>query len=134
VPLRIEFGPRDATAGVVTTVRRDNGSKETVSIEKLAEGVQKVLNDMQKAMFDKAKAEFDAKRKIIHDWNQIVPTLNKKELVTIASCLDGPCIEAVKSETAALAKTDQDGPEDKKAPSMGCKYVIYEILYLIVAD
>jgi len=122
VPLRIEFGPRDATSGVVTTVRRDNSSKETVDIKTLAEGVQKILDTMQKAMFDKANAEFAENRKVVTDWTDIVPILNKKQVVLIPSCLDGPCVEAVKSETAALAKAKTDqAPEDKRAPSMGAK-------------
>jgi prolyl-tRNA synthetase len=120
VPLRIEFGPKDAAAGAVMTCRRDNGAKETVKIDGLAAGIKTILETMQKEMFARAKAEYESHRKQVTKWEEIVPILNAKNVVLIPHCLDGDCADAIKDETAALAKTDQ-APEDKKAPSMGAK-------------
>jgi prolyl-tRNA synthetase len=120
VPLRIEFGPKDAAAGAVMTCRRDNGAKETVKIDGLAAGIKTILETMQKEMFARAKAEYESHRKQVTKWEEIVPILNAKNVVLIPHCLDGDCADAIKDETAALAKTDQ-ATEDKKAPSMGAK-------------
>ena len=57
VPLRVEIGPRDLAAGVVSVSRRDRGPKERQSIP-LAEFVAtapKLLEEMQQGMFDRAK-------------------------------------------------------------------------------
>jgi len=120
IPLRIEFGPRDAQNSAVTIVRRFDGSKDTVKIDGLAEGIKKNLEDIQQAMFDKAKKAYDAGLKTVTKWEDVVPTLNAKCLTRIPHCLDGDCADAVKAETALLAKTDQ-AQEDKRAPSMGAK-------------
>jgi prolyl-tRNA synthetase len=120
IPLRIEFGPKDAAAGVVMTARRDTGDKQSINITDLATGIPTLLEKIQAEMLSKAKAEYDAHRLQLTDWNKFVPTLNAKNVVVIPHCLDGKCADLVKDETAALAKKDQE-EEDKKAPSMGAK-------------
>jgi prolyl-tRNA synthetase len=47
VPVRVEVGPRDLAAGMVTLVRRDDQSKEQISLDGLAERVQRALVDAQ---------------------------------------------------------------------------------------
>jgi hypothetical protein len=71
-------------------------------------------------MFSRAKKEYDEHRVKVTDWEAVVPTLNKKNVVLIPNCLDGDCCDAVKDETAAKGKSDQ-AAEDAKAPSMGAK-------------
>lgn len=55
IPLRIEAGPRDATAKSVMIHRRDTGEKISVSLDNLAQTVQTLLIDIQKSYFDSAK-------------------------------------------------------------------------------
>ena len=54
VPLRIEIGPKDVEAGVVTVVKRVDGTKSAVSVDELR-GIRKTLKSVQKDMLAKSK-------------------------------------------------------------------------------
>ena len=56
VPLRVEVGPRDLAEGMVTVVRRDNGSKETVALDALEREVPVLLEAVQTALLERAVA------------------------------------------------------------------------------
>ena len=60
IPLRVEVGPRDLASGVVTVVRRDDGSKRVVAIDELASQAKELLEEMQLALLDDARARRDA--------------------------------------------------------------------------
>lgn len=124
VPLRIEFGPKDAEKRVVSTARRDTNEKSTIPIDELASGVPKLLEQIQNEMFERAKKEYDAHRKVVTDWEEVVPVLNGKNVVLIPHCLDGDCADAVKDETAKKGQA-ANAEEDSKAPSMGAKGMSY---------
>jgi prolyl-tRNA synthetase len=47
VPVRIEVGPRDLAQGIVTVVRRDDGSKSAVTVETVVRGVPGLLDTIQ---------------------------------------------------------------------------------------
>jgi prolyl-tRNA synthetase len=47
VPLRVEVGPRDVAAGMVTMVRRDTGDKVTVPADGIADIAAQMLDGMQ---------------------------------------------------------------------------------------
>jgi prolyl-tRNA synthetase len=55
VPVRVEVGPRDLEAGVVTVVRRDTMEKKTVELENLNAFVSELLTEVQTAMYEKAE-------------------------------------------------------------------------------
>jgi prolyl-tRNA synthetase len=114
VPLRIEFGPKDMANGTIMTVRRDNGEKSSVKIDDLATGVSEVLEKMQADMLARARKEYDEHRIVVKKWEDLVPVLNKKNVVLIPHCEDGDCADKVKDETSGAG-------EDEKAPSMGAK-------------
>ncbi|KAI0006626.1 prolyl-tRNA synthetase, partial [Xylariaceae sp. FL0662B] len=54
VPLRLEFGPKDAAASVVSYARRDTGDKGKIPIAELATQVPALLETIQKDMYNKA--------------------------------------------------------------------------------
>src|SRR5207249_8735009 len=60
VPVRLELGPRDATAGTVSLVRRDTTAKETVPLAGVAGRVTALLDDIQTALYEQAVARRDA--------------------------------------------------------------------------
>jgi prolyl-tRNA synthetase len=120
VPMRIEFGPKDAANGVVTTSRRDTGEKSTIPIKDLATGVPAALEQMQNDMLARAKKLYDEHRVEVEKWDDVVPILNGKNVVLIPHCLDGDCADLVKDETAARGR-GEGVAEDVKAPSMGAK-------------
>ncbi|OCK99481.1 prolyl-tRNA synthetase [Cenococcum geophilum 1.58] len=119
VPLRLEFGPKDAANGVVTTVRRDNGEKGTIKVSEVATGVFTLLETIQKDMYNRAKEAYLSHRIEVTDWSDMVPRLNEKNVLLIPHCLDGDCADAVKKETADMCKTTAE--IDIRAPSMGAK-------------
>ena len=56
VPVRIEVGPRELSAGTVTLVRRDNGERTDVALERAAVSVTETLDAAQRAMLAEAEA------------------------------------------------------------------------------
>ncbi|MCG8318356.1 MAG: proline--tRNA ligase [Cytophagales bacterium] len=55
VPVRVAIGPRDLENNTVEIARRDNLSKEVVSMDALEEYIEKLLIDIQKSLFEKAR-------------------------------------------------------------------------------
>ncbi|MHB1908276.1 MAG: proline--tRNA ligase [Nitrososphaerales archaeon] len=64
IPLRIEIGPRDIENNSAVCVRRDSGSKQSVSIPELASSVSKTLEAIQSSLKEKA---FQKLKEQIHD-------------------------------------------------------------------
>lgn len=54
VPLRIEIGEKEFADDTVTLVRRDDSTKERVSVESLASRVANILDDMQDGLYKRA--------------------------------------------------------------------------------
>lgn len=118
VPLRLEFGPKDAANHVVATARRDTGEKGSIQISELAKDVPALLETIQADMLRKASDEYAAHRKIVTEWKDFVPTLNAKNVCLIPHCLTGPCEDKIKE----MSSGNQEGQEvDARAPSMGAK-------------
>jgi prolyl-tRNA synthetase len=59
VPVRVEVGPRDLAAGVVTVVRRDSGVKQTVPLSDAIGHVTRLLAAVQEALWADASAFLD---------------------------------------------------------------------------
>ena len=119
VPLRLEFGPKDAAKGIVTTSRRDQeGSKGEIPVADIAAEVPKLLETIQKDLYNKAKTEYDAHRIQITEWKDFVPALNAKNVLVVPHCTGGECEDEIKKDSAA----NVEGQEvDARAPSMGAK-------------
>ncbi len=122
VPLRLEFGPRDAAAHKVTTSRRDiqgDEGKGTIAITELATGVKDLLDTIQKDLYDRANESFKSHTKKITNWDDFVPALNSKNVCLIPHCLTEKCEDEIKELSAR--KEDDGVPADERAPSMGAK-------------
>lgn len=124
IPLRIEFGPKDADKGVVTTSRRDIDNKDQarseIKIEDLKEALPKLLETIQKDMFNRADKAYREHRVQLTNWDDFVPTLNGKNVVLVPHCEGEKCEDEVKDKSARKALGD-DVTEDSKAPAMGAK-------------
>ncbi|MDA4131860.1 MAG: proline--tRNA ligase [Thaumarchaeota archaeon] len=121
VPLRLEFGPKDAAKDVVSYARRDTGEKGTIPIADMATQVPALLETIQKDLYDKADAAFRAHRLVLTDWDKIVPALDSKNVVIIPSCLGITCEEQIKELTKSAPDERPDVPAEHRAPSMGMK-------------
>ncbi|TVY32172.1 putative proline--tRNA ligase [Lachnellula subtilissima] len=120
VPLRLEYGPKDAAQKVISFARRDTGEKGTIDIASLSTEIPTLLEKIQSDMYIKAEASFRAHRINITNWEEVVPSLDAKNVVLIPHCLAEKCEDKIKDLTAGKAD-EQEGPAELKAPSMGMK-------------
>ncbi|KAL2153592.1 hypothetical protein VTH82DRAFT_4747 [Thermothelomyces myriococcoides] len=122
VPLRIEFGPKDAAKEVVSYARRDTGEKGTIPIAELTTKVPEMLETIQQDMYNRADAAFREHRLKITNWEEVVPALDAKNVVIIPHCLVPECEDKIKELTAGRSDdAAANVPEGQKAPSMGMK-------------
>ena len=121
VPLRLEYGPRDAAQSQVAFARRDTGEKGTMPIGEIATAIPELLEKIQGDMFDKADAAFKAHRIDITKWEEVVPALDAKNVVLIPHCLAEKCEDQIKKSTTGKEEDSEIGLDGKKAPSMGMK-------------
>ncbi|KAI1742548.1 prolyl-tRNA synthetase [Xylaria scruposa] len=119
VPLRIEFGPKDAANNVVSYARRDSGEKGTIPIAELATQVPELLETIQKSLYDKADAAFTSHRLVLTDWSKVVPALDSKNVVLIPFCEAPACEERIKEITKS--EEPKEGAPHEKQPTMGMK-------------
>jgi prolyl-tRNA synthetase len=119
VPLRLEYGPKDAAASVVSYARRDTGEKGTISLSSLTTEIPVLLETIQKDLYNKAEAAFRSHRIVIKNWEEVVPALDAKNVVLIPHCLEEKCENIIKEITTG--KPDESEGEGNKAPSMGMK-------------
>lgn len=120
VPLRIEFGPKDLAAGVVTTSRRDVEGKQTIPIAEVGKEIPTLLETIQNDMFARAEAAYRKARVQVTKWEDFVPALNGKNVVLVPHCEGGKCEDEIKEMSAR--KDDGDAAaEDARAPAMGAK-------------
>lgn len=121
VPLRIEFGPKDAAKDVVSYARRDTGEKGTIAISELTTKIPELLETIQSDLYKKAEASYREHRKQITNWDEVVPALDAKNVVLIPFCEVPDCEDRIKELTKGRAVEDPNVPESQKAPSMGMK-------------
>ncbi|KAL5349138.1 hypothetical protein ACLOAV_005426 [Pseudogymnoascus australis] len=120
VPLRLEYGPKDAAKNVVSYARRDTGEKGTIAIANLATEVAALLETIQNDMYTKAEANFRAHRITVTKWDDVIPALDAKNVLLIPYCLAEKCEDKIK-ELTTVDDSAHEGPLEKKAPSMGMK-------------
>ncbi|KAF2734934.1 prolyl-tRNA synthetase [Polyplosphaeria fusca] len=124
IPLRIEFGPKDAEKGIVTTSRRDIDSKDEArgetKVSDVKEAIPKLLETIQADMFNKADKAYREHRKQLTNWEEFVPALNDKNVVLVPHCEGEKCEDEVKDLSARKEPGDTVA-EDAKAPAMGAK-------------
>ncbi|KAL9111806.1 MAG: hypothetical protein Q9227_003865 [Pyrenula ochraceoflavens] len=124
VPLRIEFGPKDSKAHIVTAARRDIDNKDAkiqIPITELNTEIPELLKTIQKDLYDRADEKFRSHVKQITNWDEFSPALNDKNVCLIPHCLTEPCEDQIKELSARKAEEETGEAQDAKAPSMGAK-------------
>jgi prolyl-tRNA synthetase len=99
VPIRLEIGPKDLEKEQVVLVRRDNGKKEFIKINKLKKEIKTISEDIQNSIFEKAKKFLDSQIIEISTWNQFVKEIKNKKLVLAKFCGNKECEEEIKEKT-----------------------------------
>jgi len=119
VPLRIEFGPKDLTAGKVVFVRRTTKAKRDVVLsESFAQTVHEELEDIQHEMLQNAKRERDENLVEITKWEELVPELNKKHLCLAPWCEQKECEEVIKTKSGQESEKNPDAEMTAAAKSI----------------
>jgi prolyl-tRNA synthetase len=78
VPVRIALGARDIEKNVAEVARRDNKTKESVSLDGLANTVFVLLNDIQNSIYQKAKDYRDSHITKVDTWDDFLKALDEK--------------------------------------------------------
>ncbi|KAH9463940.1 hypothetical protein Pst134EA_016020 [Puccinia striiformis f. sp. tritici] len=100
IPVRLELGPKDLASQTALIVRRDTGEKKSYPLETLDLEIPKLLETIQSDMYAKAKVIYDAHRKLVLEWKDFVPTLNKNCSCVIAWCEEESCEDQIKTQSA----------------------------------
>jgi len=116
VPLRLEIGPNDLAKQQTLTVRRDNGVKNPVPLENIALTVSQLLESIQSDMFKRAQETYSSRLKEVTKWDDVVPTLDAKNVVVMPWCEIEACEDDIKERSAKGSE-----PTDERAPSAGAK-------------
>ncbi|KAI9225204.1 MAG: hypothetical protein DHS80DRAFT_20796 [Piptocephalis tieghemiana] len=120
VPLRLEVGPKDLEKQSVMSSRRDTGVKAPIALDDLVTRVPELLSTIQADMFSRAKETLSERMVKVRQWDQVVPTLDARNLLLLPWCEGPKCEDSIKERSARSASSD-DEPQDEKAPSMGAK-------------
>jgi prolyl-tRNA synthetase len=106
VPVRIEIGPRDVEAGVVTVARRDAGARERIPLGRAVAAVGGLLDEIQASLFDSARDERD--RRTLRDpggYDELVEHLRDASGFAEAPwCGRNECEARVKSDSSATIR------------------------------
>jgi prolyl-tRNA synthetase len=105
VPLRLEIGPRDIENNQCVAVRRDNGEKTALPLDRLEEGVSELLAAIQRGLYEKALASRESrifKAATMAELAQLIE--NKPGFVKAMWCGDKECELKIKDETGATAR------------------------------
>ncbi|KAJ3997992.1 hypothetical protein F5050DRAFT_1315722 [Lentinula boryana] len=116
VPLRLEIGPNDLAKQQTLAVRRDNGVKSAVALYNIASTVSQLLESVQNDMFKRAQETFHSRLREVTEWEDVVPTLDSKNVVVLPWCEREACEEDIKERSAKASE-----PTDERAPSAGAK-------------
>ena len=78
VPVRIAIGARDIEKNIAEVARRDTKTKESISLDGLANTVFVLLNDIQNSIYQKAKDYRDAHITKADSWEEFLKILDEK--------------------------------------------------------
>ena len=102
VPLRIDVGGKEASAGKAVLVRRDNGKKEEVALGDLEAKVEETLRGIQEELYVKAEESMKASIHAVEEYAEFKEVLgSKKGMLHAAWCGNHECEAKVKEETGA---------------------------------
>ena len=120
IPVRIAIGERDLENGTVELARRDELTKETVSIDGIENVIEKLLNDIQSNLFEKAKKRRAEQTMKVDTYEEFKKALDEKPGFILAHWDGTPeTEEKIKEETKATIRCI---PLDNKAEAGVCIY------------
>ena len=121
VPLRIEYGPRDAKSSCCMLVRRDEKGKNATPLEGMGPVVASLLDRMQGDMLSRARKWMGEKTSAADDYVKFKADLEEKGgFFRMRWCGSADCEKAVKDETKATIRCLPLGEPDDPGPCVFC--------------
>lgn len=102
VPIRIEIGPKDLAANEVKAIRRVDNHKFQIPASEVTTKIASTLEEIHHLMFDKAKKAYDDHIKIVDKWEDVVPSLNEKNVLVLPWCEREACEDDIKERSARM--------------------------------
>ena len=81
------------------SVRRDNGVKNPIPLVGIGSAVSTLLTDIQSVMFNRAKEIFQSRVKEVTHWDDVVPSLDNKNIVIMPWCDEEACEDDIKERS-----------------------------------
>jgi len=122
VPQRLELGPRDLDANQCVLVRRDTGTKETVSLDTVGEDAEVLLEKIQDDMLTAARERREANsiRGEI-TWSKFKEVMEGDGAFVYAGWCGGEeCEQQIKEETKATIRVLPDEEFRSEEPMKHC--------------
>jgi len=114
VPLRMEIGPRDLEKNHVALARRDNGSKDFVSNDKVLDVIPKLLDEIQNSMFEKARKFRDDNTHTADNYDDFKEIIKEGGFVKAYWAGTGDMEAEIQKETKATVRCiPLDQPKEK---------------------
>ncbi len=130
IPVRVEVGPRDIDKGHVVVVRRDNGEKEFVKREKLADRLQQLMVEIQDDMLKRALEFREANTRSGSDYKEFKKIMEEKRGLFLAPwCGESACEEKVKDDTKATIRCIPFDKQPEHEKCMICDKKATEAVY-----
>jgi prolyl-tRNA synthetase len=117
VPIRLEIGPKDIADNSVVVVRRDNGEKIKVALEKIGDEVKNLLDNIQNNLYNRALKYREEKTVTVDNWNDFTQAINNGNFVIAHWCNEINEEDIVKKETGATVRC---APFDSKIEDGKC--------------
>ena len=114
IPLRIEIGPRDIKNNQAVVVRRDNRTKESVSLDSLQMKIPQILSDIQDAMLAEAQKFQKENTREVDNYEDFKSVLeSKRGFIKTFWCGSQDCEDKIKEETMATIRVVPLEKEEK---------------------
>ena len=105
IPLRVELGPKDIEQNQAVLVRRDNGEKTIINLDKIEEKVTETIAAIQSGLLEKARNHRDENTFKAKSMNEFEKTIVETPgFIKAMWCGDTACEEAIKEKTGATAR------------------------------
>jgi prolyl-tRNA synthetase len=111
-PIRLELGPRDLAAGVVTMARRLGEGKEQIALDTAQVTVPAALDEFQDFLLRRATEFRDSHTTVVDDWDSFVSAV-QDGWAKAFHCGSSECEDRIKAETGATPRCIPfDAPEE----------------------
>jgi prolyl-tRNA synthetase len=120
VPVRVEFGPRDLEAGVVTIARRDTSEKFTVEIDKAAQKIESLMDEVQKNLFKKAQDYLKMRTFTVDTYDEFTNQCEEGGMIFAHWCGSRECEDKIKEETKATIRNLSFDHKQEQGACIAC--------------